>query len=915
MKIKERLYLVTAITIVLVVILSSAVFLASGKITEENKKHDFAMHIQKGVFELNIVTQEHLLFHEERMREQWYLKYDSLGGILEEESAKSLHADYIALDDLFLQLNEYYERRQKLIQDGASQEEISAILALEERLVAQLLIKSQSLATSASKIAIETEVSIQRLQRSTNYLILSLIVLLTITVATSSFVVARSIAAPIKKLIDGTEIVGKGDLDHKIDVKSNDEIGALATAFNEMTKRRKRAEDELQTVNRALKTLSECNQTLVRARNESKLLHDICRNIVEVGEYRLAWVGFAEQDKKKTVHPVAQWGYEKGYLKKLKTTWADTKRGRGPTGTAIRTGKPSVVRNILTDSNYAPWRADANKRGYASAIALPLVADDQTLGALNIYAVDPDAFYAEELELLTELADDLAFGTVALRTRAEVTRAEEEWRHTFDSISDLVSVHDTDHRFVKVNKTLADTLGKKPEDLIGRHCYEVFHHMNEPWPNCPYNKTLKTKKAVTEEVDDPNIGFPVLVTTSPILDDKGEIIAAVHIAKDITEVRRAEDALRKRTHDLGERVKELNGLYGTSQLIADPDNTLDDVFKGTVDLIPPAWQYPDITCARITFEDKQYTTPNWKKSKWIQSADIVTQKEKAGVIEVAYLKQKPEIDEGPFLKEERNLIDGLARILGDFIERKQAKEALKNAYEDLKSLDELKSNVIANVSHELKTPITIVKGSLDLLTNEDDMSSRSNLIGMAKDALMRQNRIVGDLMEAAKIESAKEISLSLENVDLNSAITLLLKELNASALEKGIKLETRLQGKTLIVRADFERLGHIMRNLVGNALKFTDKDGKITVEAKQKKGVVEVCVSDTGIGIPQDKQERIFERFYQVDSSATRSYEGTGMGLAIVREIVEAHGGKITVESKPGKGSKFYFTLPVSRVI
>ncbi|MEE9594899.1 MAG: ATP-binding protein, partial [Candidatus Hydrothermarchaeales archaeon] len=253
----------------------------------------------------------------------------------------------------------------------------------------------------------------------------------------------------------------------------------------------------------------------------------------------------------------------------------------------------------------------------------------------------------------------------------------------------------------------------------------------------------------------------------------------------------------------------------------------------------------------------------------------------------------------------------LESVVVDITERKQAEEALQTAYEDLKSLDELKSDVIANVSHELKTPITIVKGSLDLLTNEDDMSSKSNLIGMARDALMRQNRIVGDLIEAAKMEKASEASLSLENVDLNSVITLLLKEFKALAMEKGIKLETKLQGKSLMVRADFERLGHILRNLVGNALKFTDKDGVVAVEAKQEKDMIEICVSDTGIGIPKDKHETIFERFYQVDSSATRSYEGTGLGLTIVKEIVEAHGGKITVKSKPRKGSKFYFTLPI----
>jgi PAS domain S-box-containing protein len=136
-------------------------------------------------------------------------------------------------------------------------------------------------------------------------------------------------------------------------------------------------------------------------------------------------------------------------------------------------------------------------------------------------------------------------------------------------------------------------------------------------------------------------------------------------------------------HDLGERVKEINCLYAVSQLIADPDCTLEDVFQGTVDLIPPSWQYPEITCARIKFEGKEFKTSNWKAPEWVQSTDIITEREKVGVIEVAYLKQRPEIDEGPFLTEERKLIDGVAIILGDFIEHTKHEEEIKNAHQRL----------------------------------------------------------------------------------------------------------------------------------------------------------------------------------------------------------------------------------------
>jgi PAS domain S-box-containing protein len=256
-----------------------------------------------------------------------------------------------------------------------------------------------------------------------------------------------------------------------------------------------------------------------------------------------------------------------------------------------------------------------------------------------------------------------------------------------------------------------------------------------------------------------------------------------------------------------------------------------------------------------------------------------------------------------------------AHVYGrDVTPKKLAEKKLQQAYEELKSLDELKSNVIANVSHELRTPITIAKGALEMLLREEKDPDKGRLISMARDALVRQNMIVGDLIEAASMERTARMRLSLEDVDLNRVITPVLEEFRPQAVGKGIGLETRLARGLPRVKADFKRLGHVLRNLISNAVKFTDKGG-VTVVARRKKGMVEVCVSDTGIGIPEDKQEKVFERLYQVDSSGTRRYGGTGMGLAIVRDIVEAHGGRIWVESELDKGSRFCFTLPIAKAI
>ncbi len=180
---------------------------------------------------------------------------------------------------------------------------------------------------------------------------------------------------------------------------------------------RQQAERDLRRLNRALRILSEGNRALVRADDEATLLRDICRIIVETGGYPLAWVGYAENDAARRVRPAAHAGPGDGFLDVLDVTWADQEHGRGPTGTAIRTGRPCVVDDFATFPHFPRLRAEAARRGYAAAVGLPLVARGQTLGALTVYADAPGAFAAEEERLLMELAADLAFGVAGLRER------------------------------------------------------------------------------------------------------------------------------------------------------------------------------------------------------------------------------------------------------------------------------------------------------------------------------------------------------------------------------------------------------------------------------------------------------------------------------------------------------------------
>ncbi len=217
------------------------------------------------------------------------------------------------------------------------------------------------------------------------------------------------------------------ELEIRIEERVSELKAANETVRSEIAERKDR-EADLRRLNRTLKAHSRSARAMIRAANEADYMQEVCRIVVEDCGHAMVWIGFAEDDAARTVRPVAYSGFEKGYLEALKLTWADTERGRGPTGTAIRTGEPCSCRNMLTDPAFAPWREEALKRGYASSLVLPLMAGGKAFGAITIYERMPDAFLEDETDLLSELADDLAFGITSLRMREAHARMEDELR-------------------------------------------------------------------------------------------------------------------------------------------------------------------------------------------------------------------------------------------------------------------------------------------------------------------------------------------------------------------------------------------------------------------------------------------------------------------------------------------------------
>ena len=244
---------------------------------------------------------------------------------------------------------------------------------------------------------------------------------------------------------------------------------------------RKQKEEELRRLNRTLKALGKSSKAMMRARNESEYLNDVCRIIVEDCGHAMVWIGFAEDDDARTVRPVAYAGFDEGYIKALKITWADTERGRGPTGTAIRTGQPSICRNMQTDPLFKPWREEAIKRGYASSVVVPLMDGGKAIGAMNIYAREPDPFTEEEVTLLSELAGDLSYGISSIRLKAAHDRTEEAIRQSEERYRSLVEVSpdavfiNRGNRIVFANPAALHLFGSTgAEQVLGRSPFEMF---------------------------------------------------------------------------------------------------------------------------------------------------------------------------------------------------------------------------------------------------------------------------------------------------------------------------------------------------------------------------------------------------------------------------------------------------------
>jgi PAS domain S-box-containing protein len=682
--------------------------------------------------------------------------------------------------------------------------------------------------------------------------------------------------------------------------------------------RYKLIEVELSRVNRALRLISGSNLTLVQLGDEGPVLEKVCRLAVEVGGYKRAWVGFAKQDERKTVHPAAQAGFEPGYFESVVISWSDEPQGRGPAGTAIRTGRTCISRNIPGDPTFDPWRDAAAQAGYQSAIALPLRSEGQAFGTLIIYAAEVDAFGAAEVKVLEELASDLTFGITAVRTRAGRDRAGEALKESQRKLEAAQRIAHVGHwerdlrtDFItwsdEIYRIFGTPLGNR--QMSFQEFLQMIHPDDRP-------RVVQSVEEAVGKLRHYSVDYKILRADGEerfvhsegevVRDDSGRPLRAFGTVQDITERKQAENALRQSESKLRLVIDTIPAMAW----IVLPTGALAFINQRWLEYsglsLEEAIKEPTST---MHPEDIPRAIENWNRH--VAAGEPYEEEMRLRRADGEYRW---------FLVRTVPLVDELGNIIEwygtstDIEDQKRAEEALRETQALLARVARASvvGELTASIAHEVNQPlggiVTNAEAALTWLSDDAPnlKEAREALQRIVRDGT-RASEVVARIRSLLKNGKPNKIRFNLDQV-----IREIIALTKCEARRRQVSVQTRFGSNLPQVTADRVQVQQVLMNLVMNSLDalsgVDDRPRVLRIQAdKATPKFVRVAVQDTGIGIDPQRMKDIFVPFH------TTKPNGLGLGLSISRSIIEAHGGRLRAIRNDGPGATFQFTLPVER--
>ncbi len=356
---------------------------------------------------------------------------------------------------------------------------------------------------------------------------------------------------------------------------------------------------------------------------------------------------------------------------------------------------------------------------------------------------------------------------------------------------------------------------------------------------------------------------------------------------------------------LRERVKELSCLYRIGRIFEGSTGSSDELFQHIVELIPPAWQYPEIASARIVLDGTRYETPGFEEGCPRQSSEVVVDAKCRGVVDVIYREARPALDEGPFLKDERKLLDAIARQIAVIVEHQDADQERTRLQKQLMHADRLATigQLAAGIAHELNEPLSSILGFAQLLKRDAALPAPGRQdVDKIVAASLHAREIIRKLLLFAR-----ETPTFKGPVELNRVVVEAIDLFRHHLEKEGIELVCVLSPELPVLAADAGQLMQVLVNLVVNAVQAMPEGGRLIVQTRLEERHVVCTVEDTGVGMTEEVQNRLFVPFF----TTKEVNQGTGLGLPVVHGIVTSHGGTIEVASTLGKGTTFTVRLPI----
>jgi PAS domain S-box-containing protein len=568
-------------------------------------------------------------------------------------------------------------------------------------------------------------------------------------------------------------------------------------------------------------------------------------------------------------------------------------------GTAAWRGESVSCADIASDPLWESCRAVALAHGLRSAHSVPIVAPmGKVLGTFSWYYRDTGERPAHEAQAMELLANTASLVIGQRHEAQERHAAEERSRTILESMNDGFVALDDKWRITYANAA-AEQITRMPHDeMVGAQFWDIFPYVHGSAREGAYRRTAAERVRVRTEEYIARYGRWFEINSFPTPD--GGI--ALYF-RDETERRRAEEGVR-RLAAVAEQSTDFIGLFtpaGEGMYLNPAGRAMAGLDEAT-DI--REWRLIDFVAAECRPFVRGEVLPalGGSQAKW------------EGELRFASLRghaDRPVYFKGFAVRDASGANIGLATITRDITEQKRAEDELRRVAADLSEADHRKSEFLATLAHELRNPLAPIRTGLDLLHIARDPATFGRVHDMMERQLGHLIHLVDDLLDIARITRGK-IELKKEAVDLRAAVATAL-ETSAALIEgSGHRLAVALPDEPLELEADVTRLVQVLSNLLNNAAKYTPAGGEVSVRVWREDGQALVAVSDTGVGIPPESLGSVFEMFTQVRSSLDRAQGGLGIGLSLVRRLVELHGGRVSAASAGrGKGSTFTVRLPL----